>query len=58
MPNQLLTVAEAADVLRYTTRTIYRYIKEGKIPAARIGGQYRISRDDLDALIVGASVND
>jgi len=31
--------------------TVYRYINEGKIPAAKIGGRYRIKRQAVEKLL-------
>jgi excisionase family DNA binding protein len=52
----LRTVAEAAEHLRVTQRSIYNYISSGALKALRIGptGDYRIRRHDLDALLVDA----
>lgn len=36
-----LTAAELADRLKVTRRTIYRLVKEDRIPKTRIGGQWR-----------------
>ncbi len=43
-----LTVAEVAGLLRVSTMTVYRLIKAGDLPAARIGRSYRIREDDVD----------
>ena len=43
-----LTVAEVAALLRVSTMTVYRLIKAGELPAARIGRSYRIREDDVD----------
>jgi excisionase family DNA binding protein len=48
---ELLTVAEAATILRVSRATAYRLVESGGLPATRIGGSIRISRDDLLALI-------
>ncbi len=41
--DELLTVGEYADLLRCSTKTIYRRIWAGKQPGAvRLGGQWRI----------------
>jgi len=48
---ELLKVSEAARLLGYHTRTIYRYIWSGVLQAVRVGGQYRIRRSDLQALV-------
>jgi excisionase family DNA binding protein len=43
-----LTTEEVLDYLQVNLRTIYRLIKAGKIPAVRIGRQWRFRRADLD----------
>jgi PTS system nitrogen regulatory IIA component len=45
----LMSVREAADFLRVSMKTIYRLIAAGKIPHARVGDQYRFSREELIA---------
>jgi excisionase family DNA binding protein len=52
----LLTVAEVADVLRVSNMTVYRLIKGGEIPALRVGKNYRIRQDDLEAYLASGSV--
>ncbi|MCP4226742.1 MAG: helix-turn-helix domain-containing protein [Actinomycetia bacterium] len=51
-----LSVQKAASELEVTTRTIYRFINDGKLAAYRIGRVYRIKRADLDAFLVGAAL--
>lgn len=46
--NELMTTDELAEYLRVDRITIYRYLKEGKIPALRIGGRWRFRRSDID----------
>jgi excisionase family DNA binding protein len=43
----LLSVREAASVLRISVRTTYALIESGQLPAFRVGGQLRLSRDVL-----------
>ncbi len=50
-PVGFLTVAEVAGSLRVSTMTVYRLIKAGDLPAARIGKSYRIRRHDVDAFL-------
>ncbi len=45
--NQFLTVEAAAELLQVHTRTVRRYIKEGRLKAAKSGGQWRIILQDL-----------
>lgn len=40
----VMTVAEAANYLRVSEDDVRRLIDEGKLPAARIGGSYRIAK--------------
>lgn len=44
---ELLSVLEAAKLLRVDPQTIYRAIKRGEIRARRVGGQWRLTLDDL-----------
>lgn len=52
----LLTVAEVADLLRVSNMTVYRLIKAGELAAIRVGKNYRIRRNDLDAYLNAGSV--
>lgn len=46
------TVADAARLLDVSPSTIWRWIKAGRLPAARVGPRtIRIRQEDLDALI-------
>jgi excisionase family DNA binding protein len=50
---EFYTAAEAAALLDVDRRTVYRLIKEGKLPGTlRVGRQFRIPRRALEALIV------
>jgi len=48
---ELLTVLEAAKLLKLDRTTLYKLIKSGDIPAIRIGAQWRIPMDELDVKI-------
>lgn len=52
----LLTVAEVARELRVSTMTVYRLVQAGELPAFRIGKNYRIKRNDLDAYLAAGAV--
>lgn len=56
-PNEdvYLTTAEALAYLRTAPRTLYRYLASGKIPAARMGRQWRFRKADLDRWIESRS---
>lgn len=49
--NELLTVAEVADMLRVSTMTVYRLIRTGELPAVRVGRSYRVKSADLDTYL-------
>ena len=42
-----LTVREAAALLNTSEKSVYRWIKQGLLPAYRINDQYRINRAEL-----------
>jgi excisionase family DNA binding protein len=48
-PEIFLTTEEVLEYLQVNLRTVYRLIKAGKIPAVRVGRQWRFKREDLDA---------
>jgi excisionase family DNA binding protein len=45
---QFLTVAEVASMLRVSNMTVYRLIRAGDLPAARIGKSFRLASEDVD----------
>lgn len=44
---RLLTVNEVADLLRVSRMTVYRLIKNGEMPALRVGRNYRLREEDI-----------
>jgi len=48
-----LTTEEVLDYLHINLRTVYRLIKAGKIPAVRVGRQWRFRKRDIDAWLSG-----
>lgn len=44
-----LTVAEVAELLHTSTKTVYKYIKEGQLIAVKYGRSYVIEAADLEA---------
>jgi len=51
---KLLTLHEAAEVLRLSTRTVREYVKRGEISGKIIGKRWRFRRADLDAFFENA----
>ena len=50
MPQELYSVYQVADLLGLHVKTVRGYVREGRLKATRIGKQYRIAREDLEAL--------
>ena len=53
-----LTTDEVLDYLHVNLRTVYRLIKAGKIPAVRVGRQWRFRKTDIDAWLVSQQAAD
>lgn len=51
--NNLLTIEQVAQILNLHSRTIRRYISEGRINANKVGGQWRIKTEDLKRFMGG-----
>jgi len=49
--HDLLKPQEVADRLRVSYSTIIRWIYEGKLPACKVGIQWRVARKDADAML-------
>ncbi|WP_203977676.1 helix-turn-helix domain-containing protein [Planotetraspora silvatica] len=49
MPDQLYSVDQVADLLGLHVKTVRGYVRDGRLTAVRIGRQYRIAREDLEA---------
>ena len=44
MPEQLLTVAQVAQYLNVNEFTIYRMVADGRLPAFKVGNQWRFKK--------------
>jgi excisionase family DNA binding protein len=44
-----LTLDELAEYLKLSRAKLYRMAQEGKIPASKIGNQWRFDREEIDA---------
>ena len=45
---ELMTVEDLAEYLRFTKKTIYKLLKQGRIPAIQIGKKWRFDKAILD----------
>ncbi len=52
-----MTVDQVAAYLQLNRLTVYRYVREGRIPAAKIGKLYRILRSDVDQFLEAQKVD-
>ena len=48
MTEEFLSIEDAAKLFDVDYKTVYKLVRSGEIPAARIGRVYRIKRADLD----------
>ena len=48
MSDEIMTIEEVAAYLRLKPQTIYTWAQEGKIPAAKLGNQWRFKRSVID----------
>ncbi len=53
MDSPVLTVNEVAGQLRVHRSTIYRLLKEGQIPAFKVGSDWRFNQEELDKWRLG-----
>lgn len=48
MSNHILTVKEVAEYLSISESTVYKMVREGAIPAAKIGNSWRFLQNVID----------
>jgi len=48
---KMYTISDLSKILGVDRRSIYRYLKDGKIKAVKFGRQWRISEADLKELL-------
>jgi excisionase family DNA binding protein len=57
MDIELLTVAEAAGMLRLQEKTIRKWLLDRRVSYAKLGGAVRIPMSEIDRLIDEGTVN-
>lgn len=50
MEEEILTIEEAAKLLKVSEATIRRWVKNGKLVAFRAGREYRLKKEDINKL--------
>lgn len=48
---QVMTVKDVAEYLDVHPMTIYKYVRDGRIPAFKIGDSWRVRRDSIQKWI-------
>ncbi|GFP20119.1 hypothetical protein HKBW3S03_01622 [Candidatus Hakubella thermalkaliphila] len=49
---EIMTPEQVADYLQLNSSTVYRYIREGKLFASKIGRQYRVPKESVELLLM------
>ncbi len=48
----MISVREAAEALGVSQKTVYRWIKDGRLPSHRLGGQHFLERSEVNTLVI------
>jgi excisionase family DNA binding protein len=56
--NELMTIEEVAEYLRLKPQTIYRWAQDKRIPAAKLGKEWRFRRKIIDAWLDEQMIGD
>jgi len=51
MTEKWLTIEQIADYLQVSREKIYRLCQKGKMPASKVGGQWRFDLKEVDAWV-------
>lgn len=51
MAPELYSIDQVADLLQLHVKTVRNYVRVGRLRARRIGKQYRIAKEDIEALL-------
>ena len=51
-----LSLKECAERLGVHYMTAYKYVRHGKLPATKIGGEWRVAESDLEVMLSGAAI--
>lgn len=48
---KLYTIDEVVEILKVTRRTVYAYIKDGKLEAVKVGRYWRVKAEALETFL-------
>jgi excisionase family DNA binding protein len=55
-PRRIMTATEVAGYFKVHPTTIYKLLKRGKLPAFKIGTDWRFDRDAIEKLVIDRQV--
>ncbi|MCD6205194.1 MAG: helix-turn-helix domain-containing protein [Candidatus Marinimicrobia bacterium] len=50
MSDTIMDIKEVSNYLKIKEQTVYRLAQQGKIPALKIGGQWKIKKEHIDSM--------
>lgn len=50
MTDQIMDIKEVSRYLKIKEQTVYHLAQQGKIPALKIGGQWKVKKEHIDML--------
>ena len=53
----IMTPEQVANYLQLNKDTVYRYIREGKLVASKLGRSYRIPKENVDLFLLATSTS-
>ncbi len=53
---EILLVEEVAEYLRVNKQTIYNLLRQGQLPAKKIGGQWRFHKQAIDDYLMAQDI--
>jgi len=48
--NEIMSIKDVAAYLQLNEQTVYRMVQQRKIPAIKLGGQWKVKRSHLDKM--------
>lgn len=54
--NEMLSPEEVAELLKVNPQTVYRALRAGKLPGAKVGRQWRVNKADLEKYLRGGKI--
>ncbi|MBC7264783.1 MAG: helix-turn-helix domain-containing protein [Chloroflexi bacterium] len=55
LTKDVLTPQEVAEYLQLAPDTVYRYIRQGKLVACKLGRQYRVPKENVELFLLATS---